>query len=110
MSGTTMSESMEQQVFNALGLDNNWTSLDVIDKGCCFILTNQDLLREKLNKRVVGDLKLLQSDVPMVRRKSLLAFARRVASSLDAAIIRKRKQVRVKNKTISKYSYKLITA
>ena len=30
----------------------------------------------------------------MIRRKSLLAFARRVAASTDTAIIRKRQQVR----------------
>jgi hypothetical protein len=46
----------------------------------------------------------------MIRRKSLLAFARRVAASTDTAIIRKRQQVRTGKKTVSKYSYKLLTA
>jgi hypothetical protein len=101
---------MEQQLFNALSLSHDWTELDVIDKGCAFIVANEQLLHETLKKRVVGDLHLLQSEVPMVRRKSLLAFARRVAASTDTAIIRKRQQVRTGKKTVSKYSYKLLTA
>jgi hypothetical protein len=105
-----MSTPIAHQLFDALGLTKDWTSLDVIDKGCSFILANELLLREKLNKRIVGDLTLLQSEKPMVRRKSLLAFARRVAASEQAAIIRKRKQIRTGKKTVSKYSYKLITA
>ena len=102
--------SIAQQLFNALSLTETWTSLDVIDGGCSFILANESLLRENLNKRIVGDLSLLRSDVPMIRRKSLLAFARRVAASEQAAIIRKRKQIRTGKKTVSRYSYKLITA
>ena len=102
--------SIAQQLFNALSLTETWTSLDVIDGGCSFILANESLLRENLNKRIVGDLSLLRSSVPMIRRKSLLAFARRVAASEQAAIIRKRKQIRTGKKTVSRYSYKLITA
>jgi hypothetical protein len=105
-----MTSPIANQLFNALGLTKDWTSLDVIDKGCSFILANEALLREKLNKTIVGDLSLLRSETPMVRRKSLLAFARRVAASEQAAIIRKRKQVRTGKKTVSQYSYKLITA
>ena len=107
----TMTSPIAHQLFNALGLTKDWTSLDVIDGGCSFILANESLLREKINKRIVGDLSLLRSETPMVRRKSLLAFARRVAASQQAAIIRKRKQVRISGKkTVSQYSYKLITA
>ena len=105
-----MSTPIAHQLFDALGLTKDWTSLDVIDKGCSFILANEPLLREKLNKTIVGDLSLLRSETSMVRRKSLLAFARRVAASEQAAIIRKRKQVRTGKKTVSQYSYKLITA
>lgn len=100
----------EQQLFTALSLSRDWTELDVIDKGCAFILANEELLREKLKKRVVGDLRLLKSEVPLIRRKSLLAFCRRLAASIDAAIICKRRQVRVQKKTVSRYSYKLLTA
>lgn len=105
-----MTSTIAHQLFDALGLTKDWTSLDVIDKGCSFILANEPLLHEKLNKRIVGDLSLLRSETPMVRRKSLLAFARRVAASQQAAIIRKRKQIRTGKKTVSQYSYRLITA
>ena len=102
--------TIAQQLFNALSLTHDWTPLDVIDEGCSFILENEDLLRENLNKRIVGDLTLLRSDIAMVRRKSLLAFARRVAASEQAAIIRSRKQIRQGQKTVTRYSYKLLTA
>ena len=105
-----MTTTIAQQLFNALSLSRDWTELDVIDQGCEFVLANEQLLREQLKKRVVGDLRLLRSEVPMIRRKSLLAFARRVAASTDTAIIRKRQQVRTGKKTVSKYSYKLLTA
>jgi hypothetical protein len=103
-------ESIIEQVFTALGLNSEWTPLDVIDQGCHYILANKTLLTESLPKRVVGDLTLLQSDVPLLRRKSLLAFARRLAGLIDTAILRRRKQVREKKKTVSKYSYRLVRA
>ena len=98
------------KVFSQLGLNKDWTDLDTIDNGCKFVLDNQDLLNETLPRRVVGDLSLLASEIPAVRRRSLLCFARRLATCLNAAIIRKRKQIRIGKKTVSKYSYKLITA
>ena len=103
-------EAIILQVFDALGLNKDWQSLDVIDRGCTFILENQERLEEKLPKRCIGDLSLLKSNVALIRRKSLMAFARRCSSELNFAIIRKRTQVREHKKTISKYSYKLLTA
>ena len=102
--------SIIQQVFHALGLDsNNWTSLDTIDNGCQYILENKELFHKTLPKRVVGDLTLRSSEVALVRRKSLLAFARRLAQCLEAtALVRKRTQVRENKQTVSKYSYKVI--
>ena len=110
ITNTKSNESVIQQVFHALGLNKDWIDLETIDKGCTFVLENEDLLLSKLPRRIVGDLSLLASDVPFTRRRSLLCFARRLAQCLDAAIIRKRKQIRVGKKTISKYSYRLITA
>ena len=98
-----------QQVFKELGLNQRWTTIERLDIGCKFVLENQELLNV-LPKRIIGNLKLLNSDIPGVRRRCLLHFLRRCAKCLDSAVIRKRKQVRVKEKTISKYSYKLITA
>lgn len=105
-----MSNQVIRKVFNALGISDEWTTLTRIDKGCSFVLENEKLLIETLPKRCIGDLSLLRSEVPLVRRKSLLAFARRLAAELEFAIIRKRQQIRVDKKTISRYSYKLLTA
>ena len=107
---TISNKTIIQQVFDALGLNGEWTSLETIDSGCHYVLENQDLLKEKLPKRIVGDLTLLSSDVALTRRKSLLAFARRIATYLECGLIRKRTQIRVNKKTVSKYSYKLVRA
>ena len=99
-----------QQVFDALGLNAEWTPLTRIDSGCKFVLDNEHILKSKLPKRCIGELSLLRSDVALIRRKSLLAFARRLAAESEGAIIRKRVQVRIDKKTISRYSYKLLMA
>ena len=110
MQSLMSNHSVIQQVFTALGLDGEWTSLETIDNGCQYVLSNKKLLYEQLPKRVVGDLSLLTSDVPLIRRKSLLAFARRLCICFEAALIRRRTQVREKKKTVSKYHYKLVIA
>ena len=109
MSKQIVIQQVIQQVFKELGLDHRWTMIETLDNGCKFLLENQELLTV-LPKRVLGNLKSLNSDVAGVRRRCLLHFLRRCAKLQDSAIIRKRKQVRVKEKTISKYSYRLITA
>jgi len=96
-------------VFEALGIRNGeWQSLDVIDQGCYYILENEELLHSTLPKKVVGNLTLLKSNIPLVRRKSLMGFVRRCCAFQHSAILRKRQQVRVQNKTVSLYSYKMI--
>lgn len=105
-------QAIIEQMLQELGLlSKNWTKLDTIDAGVDFVLENRELL-DSLPKRIVGDLRLLSSDVALVRRKSLLSLCRRMAAALEGAIIRKRTQVRDKKlkKTISHYSYKYITA
>ena len=97
-------------VFNALGLNKDWTSLEKIDAKCAFVLENKSLLQRTLTKRVLGNLTLLKSDVDVIRRKSLLAFCRRLCASLNGALLRKRHQKRVGKKTVSTYHYKIITA
>ena len=98
------------QIFTELGLSADWTALETIDAGCDTVLAQQDTHEHVLPKRVVGNLELLHSDIPLTRRKSLLSFCRRLAAELDGAIIRRRTQKRIQNKTISLYSYKLIRA
>jgi len=98
------------KVFNALGLQPGvWQSLEIIDKGCNFVLENKELIERSLPNRCIGDWRFLESDVPIVRRKSLLSFARRLAAECTFAIVRRRTQIREDNKTISRYSYMLIT-
>jgi hypothetical protein len=99
------------KVFNALGLeDSQWQSLETIDKGCSFVLENRGMLESSLPKRCIGDMwRFLESKQAIVRRKSLLSFARRLAAECTFAIVRRRKQTREDNKTISRYSYMLIT-
>jgi|TARA_B110000908_G_C10152402_1_gene401979 hypothetical protein len=100
-----------KQILKELGLmDDDWVALDTIDASCNFVLDQQEALADVLPKRILGDLSLLESDVPLIRRKSLLAFCRRLAGLIEAAILRRRKQVRKDKKTISLYSYKLIQA
>ena len=99
------------KVFNALGLTPGvWQSLAIIDNGCSFVLENRETIEKSLPKRCVGDMwRFLHSDQAIVRRKSLLSFARRLAAERTFAIVRRRQQIREDNKTISRYSYMLIT-
>ena len=99
------------KVFVALGLEDcQWQSLETIDNGCSFVLENKALLEKVLPKRCIGDMwRFLESKQAIVRRKSLLSFARRLAAECTFAIVRRRKQTREDNKTISRYSYMLIT-
>ena len=99
------------EVFKALGLSSQFQSIDVIDQGVAWVIQNQDSLIASLPKRCCGNWSLLRSNSDLVRRKALLAFARRLCIELEYAIVRRRKQVRDKAKkcTVSLYSYKLLT-
>ena len=99
-----------KQIFDALQLTTDWTSLDTIDSNISYILDNQKLLVDNIPKRVIGNLTLLQSDVNLHRRKCVMSLCRRLASRLEQGIVRRRQQIRVRKKTISKYSYKIIQA
>ena len=102
------SQLIIEQMLTQLGLlDESWTELETIDAGCAFVLENIDLLA-LLPKRVRGNLQLLESDIAKYRRKTLMGLCRRLAKELQGGIIRRRKQVRINNKTVSKYSYRLI--
>ena len=99
------------EVFNALGLSSEFQPIDVIDAGCDYVIENQNSLIAALPKRCFGNWSLLRSNSDLVRRKALLAFARRLCIELEYAIVRRRKQVRDKSRkcTVSNYSYKLLT-
>ena len=105
-------EQIISDVFTALGLSSEFQTLDVIDKGAAWVIKNKEVLEKSLPKRCCLDnWHLLDSTSALVRRKALLAFARRLAIELEYAIVRRRKQTRDKKskKTISFYSYKLLT-
>ena len=99
------------EVFNALGLSSEFQSIDVVDAGCAYVIQNQDLLISSLPKRCCGNWSLLRSNSDLVRRKALLAFARRLCIEVECAIVRRRRQVRDRARkcTVSHYSYKLLT-
>jgi len=99
------------EVFNALGLSSEFQPIDVVDAGCAYVIENQNSLIAALPKRCFGNWSLLRSNSDLVRRKALLAFARRLAIELEYAIVRRRRQVRDKSRkcTVSHYSYKLLT-
>jgi len=104
------SQTIIEQILEQLGLSTEeWTDLDRVDAGCAFILANQELLAS-LPKRVRGDISFLKSPIDLYRRKAVCSLARRLAKEIEAAIIRKRTQIRVNKKTVSKYHYKLIHA
>ena len=103
-------EPIIEQILQQLGLwDETWVELDRLDAGIEFILKNKDML-ESLPARVRGDTSFLSSDIGLYRRKAVCSLARRLAKEIEAAIIRKRTQIRVNKKTVSKYHYKLIHA
>ena len=101
-----------QQILNELGLIlNRWVSLDTIDNSSCKYLINNHEIPQALPKKIVGNLLImLESDVALTRRKAILAFARRLCATIESSILRKRTQVRENKKTISKYSYRWISA
>ena len=102
------SQSIVDQMLQKLGLlDESWTELNTLEDGIASILEDLDLL-VSLNKGVVGNLTGLTSNEKRTRRVSVCGLARRLARNTGGAIIRKRKQVRVNNKTVSKYSYKYL--
>ena len=102
------SQSIVDQMLQKLGLlDESWTELNTLEDGIASILEDLDLL-VSLNKGVVGNLTGLTSKEKRTRRVSVCGLARRLARNTGGAIIRKRKQVRVNNKTVSKYSYKYL--
>jgi len=104
------SQSIIEQILAELGLlDETWTELDRIDAGIEFILENKDML-ESLPARVRGDTSFLSSDIDLYRRKAICSLARRLAKEIEAAIIKKRTQIRANKKAVSKYHYKLIHA
>jgi hypothetical protein len=97
-----------EQVLYALGLNlNSWTNLERIDAGCAFVIANLDLL-ENLPKKVRGNLSNLNSKDTKKRRQCICGFSRRLAKSIEKAILTKRNQVYINKKTESRYIYKLI--
>ena len=86
---------------------DRWVDLEVIDKQTDWILDNMILL-ESLPKKVRGDLTNLRSNNVLKRRKTIVSLCRRLARYIQAAIIRKRRQLYIDKKTISRYSYRLI--
>jgi len=86
---------------------DRWVELEVIDKQTDWILDNMNLL-ESLPKKVRGDLTNLRSNNVLKRRKTICALCRRLARYIQAAILRKRKQVYINKRTESRYIYKLI--
>ena len=97
-----------EQVLYALGLNlNSWTNLETIDAGCAFVIANLDLL-ENLPKKVRGNLSNLNSKDTKKRRQCICGFSRRLAKSIEKAILTKRNQVYINKRTESRYIYKLI--
>jgi hypothetical protein len=97
-----------EEILTEIGLKTNtWTSLEQIDAGCSFILENMDLLKN-LPQKVRGNLSHLTSENTKKRRRCICALTRRLAMYTEQAIIRKRIQVYIDKKTVSKYSYKLV--
>ena len=86
---------------------DRWVDLEVIDKQTNWILDNMNLF-EHLPKNVRGNLSNLRSVDTLKRRKTICALCRRLARYIEAAIIRKKRQVYIDKKTVSKYSYKLV--
>ena len=102
------SQPIIEEILSELGLSTEeWTALDRLDSGVAFILENKDML-ESLPARVRGDTSFLSSDIDLYRRKAICALARRLAKEIESAIIRKRTQIRVNKKTVSKYHYKMV--
>jgi len=98
-----------EEVLQALGLQlDSWTNLARIDAGCAFVIANIDML-DSLPKKVKGDLSNLSSLDTLKRRKCVCGLSRRLAKAIEAAVLRKRKQIFINNKTISMYEYKLIS-
>ena len=88
---------------------DRWVDLEVIDNQTKWILENIEML-DSLPKKVKGNLINLTSNDTLKRRKCICALCRRLAGYIEAAIIRKRKQVYINKKTESRYSYLLIKA
>ena len=98
-----------QQMLEQLELwDGKWQELDSIDNKCILMIENLDVLAT-LPKRVVGNLSKLSSKTRLKRVKTILSLARRMAREVEGAIVRRRFQKRLNNKTISCYSYRFIT-
>jgi len=91
-----------------IGLSRDkWTDLEVIDAQTDWILDNMNLF-EHLPKNVRGNLSNLRSVDTLKRRKTICALCRRLARYIEAAIIRKKKQIYINKKTESRYSYRLL--
>ena len=86
---------------------DRWVDLEVIDKQTDWILDNMNLF-DTLPKKVQGDLKNLKSNNVLKRRKTICALCRRLARYIEAAVLRKRRQIYINKKTESRYSYRLI--
>ena len=86
---------------------DRWVDLEVIDRQTEWILDNMTLF-DNLPKKIKGDLTNLRSENVLKRRKTICALCRRLARYIQAAIIRKRRQLYINKKTISRYSYRLI--
>ena len=86
---------------------DKWVSLDVLDEKTEWILDNMTLF-DDLPKKIKGDLTNLRSENVLKRRKTICALCRRLARYIEAAVLRKRRQIYINKKTESRYSYRLI--
>ena len=97
-----------EQVLQELGLNlNSWTDLETIDAGCAFVIANMDSI-SNLPIKIRGNLSNLNSKDTKKRRQCICGFSRRLAKSIEKAILTKRNQVYINKKTESRYIYKLI--
>ena len=104
------SNSAIEEILTEIGLRlDKWVSLDVLDEKTEWILDNMGLF-DNLPKKIRGDLSNLYSKDTLKRRKTICALCRRLARYIEAAVLRKRQQVYINKKTISRYSYRLIKA
>ena len=97
-----------EDILTQIGLRlDKWVSLDVLDEKTDWILENMALF-DNLPKKIRGNLSNLSSQDTLKRRKTICALCRRLARYIEAAVLRKRKQVYINQKTESRYSYRLI--
>jgi hypothetical protein len=106
------------QIFEAMGLHNEWEPSERIHMGLDFVLENRKLIDTTFPKHIVCPNKIimweyLQSTDRRTKMKSLIAFARRLARPRHFAIVIKEKckymgKKNGKDKRASLYEYKLL--